>query len=205
MTLYLGLTGGIATGKSTASEYFRTQGVPVVDTDKIAHELMEPGQASYKAIVNEFGSKILNEDKTINRKKLGEIVFNNPSRLNLLNDLTHPLIRKETFRQMKECQQNGSSLCVVDVPLLFESNWNKYVDKTLVIYTTPELELKHLMERDGLSYREAIKRINSQLPLKEKVKKADYTIENTATIDKLEKQLSELLQTLRKGERNGMS
>ena len=102
MTLYLGLTGGIATGKSTASEYFRTQGVPVVDTDKIAHKLMEPGQASYKAIVNEFGSKILNEDKTINRKKLGEIVFNNPSRLNLLNDLTHPLIRKETFRQMKE-------------------------------------------------------------------------------------------------------
>ena len=90
MTLYLGLTGGIATGKSTASKYFLTQGVPVVDTDKISHQLMEPGQASYQAIVKNFGSKILQKNQTIDRKKLGAIVFNDHKQLNILNDLTHP-------------------------------------------------------------------------------------------------------------------
>lgn len=205
MTLYLGLTGGIATGKSTASKYFLTQGVPVVDTDKIAHQLMEPGQASYQAIVKNFGSKILQKNQTIDRKKLGAIVFNDHKQLNILNDLTHPLIRKETFRQMDKYKTQDYPICVVDVPLLFESGWDKYVDKTLVIATTPELELEHLMQRDNLSKAEAEKRINSQLPIKEKVKKASYTIENTATIDKLEKQLSELLKVLRKVEANGVS
>lgn len=198
MTIYLGLTGGIATGKSTASRYFHDQGLPVVDTDKIAHRLMEPGQASYQKILKEFGPKILKRDLTIDRKKLGKIVFNDPKELNALNQLTHPLIRVEAFRQMKEIQEEGYPLCIVDVPLLFEGGWEKYVDKTLVITTTPQLELEHLMQRDNLSEASAKKRIESQLPLKEKVKMADYTIENTFTIDKLEKQLNDLLEKLRK-------
>lgn len=198
MTFYLGLTGGIATGKSTASKYFHNQGIPVVDTDKIAHILMEPGQASYQEILKEFGQRILNSDLTIDRKKLGRIVFNDPKQLNILNHITHPLIRAEAFRQMKKIQEENYPLCIVDVPLLFEGGWEGYVDKTLVITTTPQLELKHLMQRDNLSEANAKKRIESQLPLKEKIKIADYTIENTSTIDKLEKQLSELLDKLRK-------
>lgn len=198
MTFYLGLTGGIATGKSAASKYFHAQGIPVVDTDKIAHMLMEPGQASYQGILKAFGPIILKPDLTIDRKKLGKIVFNDPKKLNILNQLTHPLIRTEAFRQMKKIQEENYPLCIVDVPLLFEGGWEKYVDKTLVITTTPELELARLMQRDNLSKVSAQKRIESQLPLKEKVKMADYTIENTSTIDKLEKQLNGLLENLRK-------
>ena len=205
MTLYLGLTGGIATGKSAASNYFINQGVPVVDTDKIAHELMKPGKRNYQGIVEYFGKGILNQDLSINRKVLGQIVFNEAEQLAALNAITHPGIRDETMLQMQRYHEMGYWICVVDVPLLFEAGLEEIVDKTLVIYTTPELELERLMQRDHLNSSAALERIHSQMPLKQKVKKADYAIENTGTIDELERNLGNLLNELRKVEEDGMS
>ncbi|GBG04514.1 dephospho-CoA kinase [Lactobacillus rodentium] len=205
MTVYLGLTGGIATGKSAASNYFINQGVPVVDTDKIAHELMKPGKRNYQGIVEYFGKGILNQDLSINRKVLGQIVFNEAEQLAALNAITHPGIRDETMLQMQRYHEMGYRICVVDVPLLFEAGLEEIVDKTLVIYTTPELELERLMQRDHLNSSAALERIHSQMPLTQKVKKADYAIENTGTIDELERNLGNLLDELRKVEEDGMS
>ncbi|QNQ80122.1 dephospho-CoA kinase [Lactobacillus sp. PV034] len=205
MTLYLGLTGGIATGKSVASNYFSKQGIPVVDTDKIAHQLMEPGKRNYQGIVDYFGKSILNQDLTINRRILGQIVFNEPEQLAALNAITHPWIKHEAMQQMVIFHQLGHKLCVVDVPLLFESGWDEDVDRTIVIAAKQDLEVKRLMERNNLDRQAALERIQSQMPLAEKIKRADYTIENNGTIAELEHQLADLLKMLRKVDTDGMS
>lgn len=193
MTFFLGLTGGIATGKSTADAFFRKSQIPVIDADKIAHELMNPGKASYQAIVSSFGTQVLNADQTINRKKLGQLVFNDSVLLDKLNQLTHPLIINEIKLEMDQYQKQKTAIVVVDLPLLFEIGFEQECDASLVITVPQQLQLTRLMQRNHLTKSAALSRIKSQMPLSEKEKMATYVVKNTGTIGNLEKQLSDIL------------
>lgn len=196
MTYFLGLTGGIASGKSTADEFFKKKKIPIIDSDLIAHKIMEIGQNGYKAVVDYFGTDILNDDQTINRRKLGGIVFNDKAKLKKLNELTHPLVHQEIKKQMARYRANQEKLVVIDVPLLFESGFESLCNGVLVISITPELQIERLMKRNAFTKKEAIARINNQMPLSEKEKRATYVVANTGTIDDLEKKLSDLLQEI---------
>lgn len=196
MTYFLGLTGGIASGKSTTDDFFKKKNIPIIDSDLIAHKIMEVGQAGYQAVVDYFGSKILTDNQTINRRKLGEIVFNDQAKLKKLNSLTHPLVHQEIKRQMEQYRLNQEKLVVIDVPLLFESGFESLCDGVLVISISPELQLKRLMKRNNFTEKEALSRINNQMPLSEKEKRATYVVANTGTINDLEKKLSDLLQKI---------
>lgn len=196
MTYFLGLTGGIASGKSTADEFFKKKKIPIIDSDLIAHRIMEIGQNGYKAVVDYFGTDILNDDQTINRRKLGGIVFNDKAKLKKLNELTHPLVHQEIKQQMARYRANQEKLVVIDVPLLFESGFESLCNGVLVISITPELQIERLMKRNAFTKKEAIARINNQMPLSEKEKRATYVVANTGTIDDLEKKLSDLLQEI---------
>ena len=196
MTYFLGLTGGIASGKSTADEFFKKKKIPIIDSDLIAHKIMEIGQNGYKAVVDYFGTDILNDDQTINRRKLGGIVFNDKAKLKKLNELTHPLVHQEIKQQMAQYRVNQEKLVVIDVPLLFESGFESLCNGVLVISITPELQIERLMKRNAFTKKEAIARINNQMPLSEKEKRATYVVANTGTIDDLEKKLSDLLQEI---------
>ncbi len=196
MTYFLGLTGGIASGKSTADEFFKKKKIPIIDSDLIAHKIMEIGQNGYKAVVDYFGTDILNDDQMINRRKLGGIVFNDKAKLKKLNELTHPLVHQEIKQQMARYRANQEKLVVIDVPLLFESGFESLCNGVLVISITPELQIERLMKRNAFTKKEAIARINNQMPLSEKEKRATYVVANTGTIDDLEKKLSDLLQEI---------
>ncbi len=196
MTYFLGLTGGIASGKSTADEFFKKKKIPIIDSDLIAHKIMEIGQNGYKAVVDYFGTDILNDDQTINRRKLGGIVFNDKAKLKKLNELTHPLVHQEIKQQMARYRANQEKLVVIDVPLLFESGFESLCNGVLVISITPELQIERLMKRNAFTKKEAIARINNKMPLSEKEKRATYVVANTGTIDDLEKKLSDLLQEI---------
>lgn len=193
MTLFLGLTGGIATGKSTASKILQDMGCQIIDTDLIAHQQAEVGQAGWLAIKKEFGDAFFKEDQTLDRKKLGQYVFNNPDALKRLSTVTQREILKEVKRQMA---QSMAKVCVLDVPLLFEAGWDQYCDLTVLIDLPEAEELRRLIARDGLTAAEAEKRIKAQLPLAEKRRRASYIIENTGTIEALREKLDQLLAEL---------
>lgn len=194
MTLVIGLTGGIASGKSTVSEMFKNLNMPVVDADKIAREVVMPGQEAYKQIVEKFGPEILREDQTLDRKKLGQIVFSDPKRREQLNKITHPAIRAHMLKERDQYVQAKEKCVVLDIPLLFESKLMHFVEKIIVVYVDEEVQIRRLMNRDQFSEREAKQRIQAQMPLKEKRKQADAVIDNNGTIAESFRQLKETLK-----------
>lgn len=196
MTLVLGLTGGIATGKSTADEFFKKKNIPIIDSDKIAHNIMNVGKPAWKQVKNAFGQNYLNQDQTVNRKKLGELVFNNSAELKKLNDITHPLIYQEIQEKIKAEKDKGTPLVIVDAPILFETGGQSYCDKTLVITLPKDLQIKRLMERNNLTRDEALSRIKSQMLLDQKEKLATYVVDNAGTIEELESKLEQLLKEI---------
>lgn len=197
MTLVLGLTGGIASGKSTADAFFLKRNLPVIDSDVIAHDILNIDQLAYKKVISYFGQDILNSDRTLNRKKLGQIVFNDQSKLNVLNQITHPLIFSEIEDKITRNKLLKKPVVIVDAPLLFETKVKDYCDKTLLIAVPEELQLQRLMTRDRLNKTEALNRIKTQMPLSQKEKLADYVITNTGTIKELETKLANLLCELK--------
>jgi dephospho-CoA kinase len=198
MTYVLALTGGIATGKSTADQFFEKKNIPIVDCDRIAHALMEPKNASWQAIKDNFGEEYLNDDQTINRKKLGQLVFSDKSALNKLNQLTHPLIFDKTIRKIESYQ--NEDMVILDAPVYFESGWDKknIADGILVITLPETVQIDRLKQRNNLTDEEARMRIKSQIPLDKKIQLADFVIENTGTIKELESKLEQLLNKIKK-------
>lgn len=184
MTFVLGLTGGIASGKSTVSKHFKALHVPVIDADIIARKVMEPGEPTLKKVVDAFGQDILMNDGTLNRKQLGELVFGHPEKLEHLNKLVQNAIYKKILSEKEEYISQGVPLLVLDIPLLFEANYEEEVDEIMVVYSTYENQLKRLMKRNHLSEAEANARIQSQLSLDIKKEKADSVIDNNGTIEK---------------------
>lgn len=196
MTYFLGLTGGIATGKSTADTILREQGIPIIDADLIAHQLMLPNEKNYEAIVNKFGKEILSLDQTIDRKKLGEIVFNDKMKLTLLNEITHPNIVAEIKRQMSKFRQDHAAIVVLDIPLLFEGKLENLCDGVLLISASKQIQMHRLMVRNNLSEKQAASRIASQMSLIEKKNLADYVIENNGSVAELRKKIAAVLTSL---------
>lgn len=194
MALIIGLTGSIGTGKSTIANKFRDLDIPVVDADLIAREVVEPGKDAYQDIVATFGEKILQNDKTLDRKVLGNLVFNDVAKRKQLNAIIHPAIRKEMLRQRDEWVRNGKECVVLDIPLLYESRLTHYVDKVIVVYVDPEIQLQRIMDRDQSTEEEAKSRINSQIPVSEKAKKADAVIDNNRSKEESYRQLKAILE-----------
>lgn len=192
-----GLTGSIASGKSTVSEMFRELGAHIIDYDILAREVVEPHEKAWQAIVDEFGQEILNEDLTLNREKLGQIVFDNPDKLEKLNQITHPAVFEAASERVKEIEKiDADAIIIKDVPLLIETGIHKTVDKVIVVSATMENRLQRLMDR-GFTKEEAEKRIASQLPIREKVKYADFVIQNDGSIEETQKQAQEIFKSLK--------
>lgn len=192
--MILGLTGGIGTGKSTVAKMLREKNIPVVDTDSISKEIIEYPEIIEK-IKAEISSKIFNNENKLDRKKLSEIVFENKDKLKKLNEIMHPVILKKMWDEVEKLKKDYK-IIVVDIPLLFEINMENEVDKVLLIYSSKEIQIKRIMNRDGRSREEAIKIINSQMPLYKKREKSDYIIQNNDSLEKLKKNLDKVVQKL---------
>ncbi|WP_432363979.1 dephospho-CoA kinase [Sporosarcina sp. UB5] len=192
--MIIGLTGSIATGKSTVSRMLRQKGYPIVDADEIARLVVKPGSPVLNRIAEEFGSDVLLPDGSLNREKLGSLIFNDEEKRKTLNGIVHPAVRMEMIRQKEDWLAKGANTVVMDIPLLFESKLQSYVDKIIVVSAAPAVQRSRLIARNGYSPDEADARINSQLPIIEKEKGADAVINNNGTIDETEKQLDELLK-----------
>jgi dephospho-CoA kinase len=194
---WTGLTGGIATGKSTAKKLIESLGFPVIDADQISHSLTEPGALGYHGILSQFGRDILIDgSERIDRKKLAARVFASLPQREILENILHPLIQKEVQNQ-RELHKSGShKICFYDVPLLFEKNLQSQFDTTLLIWCDPVTQLNRLMKRNGLSEEEARLRMGNQMSLVEKVKRADFCVDNSGDEADLEKQLKRLLPNL---------
>lgn len=193
LTLVIGLTGGIASGKSTVSQMIKEQGIRVVDADVISKEAVGKGTPALHHIVQTFGEGVLLPNGELDRQQLGAIIFSNEEKRKQLNAIVHPEVRKEMLRQRDEGINSRETFVVLDIPLLFESQLESLVDRIIVVYTTPELQLSRLMNRNDLSEEEALNRIHSQQPLEEKCKKADHVIENTQDLAFIRKQLQNIL------------
>ncbi|TFJ93912.1 dephospho-CoA kinase [Lentibacillus salicampi] len=194
MTLVIGLTGSIASGKSTVSLMFDDFNIPVIDADKISREVVRPGEKAYEQIVDTFGGEILRDDQTIDRKKLGAIVFENEDKRQALNSIVHPAVREKMLERRDAHVDTGEKCVVLDIPLLFESKLTNFVDKTVVVYVDEQVQLERLMDRDGYSEKEAYQRIHAQMPVKEKAELADAVIDNNGSKYDAYQQLESLLR-----------
>lgn len=192
--MIIGLTGSIASGKSTVAKMLEKYHFPIVDADQVARLVVEPGEPALTEIVAAFGEEILLEDGSLNRKKLGDLIFHDPSKRAILNGIIHPAIRKEMLRQRDEWLNNGAEVVIMDIPLLFESKLQHFVEKILVVSLSEEKQLERLMERNQLNEEEARARISSQLPLTVKEEGADAVIYNESTLEKTEQQLNYILK-----------
>lgn len=193
MSLVIGLTGGIASGKSTVSKMFKEMDIPVVDADVEARLAVEKGEPAYNKIIAEFGAEILMENGEIDRPKLGSIIFHQAEKRRLLNEIVHPEVRRRMMEQIAAAKQNREDVIVLDIPLLFESKLTYMVDKTILVYVDNETQLQRLIDRNKLSSVDAEARVRSQMPLAGKVKLADEVIDNNGTVEETKKQLLDLL------------
>lgn len=192
----LGLTGGIATGKSTVSNHFKELGIPVLDADVVAREVVETGQPALADIVAEFGDEMLLPDGSLNRKALGAVVFGNPEKLAKLNQFTHPRVQASMRAQADAYAKAGVPLIVLDIPLLLEGKNAAGADAVMVVTVPADVQQERLMARNQLSAENARKRMNSQMPMAEKEQLADYVIDNSGTIADTYEQVDAVLAQL---------
>lgn len=193
-----GLTGGIASGKSTVSVWLEGMGAHIVDADRIAREVVAAGTPLLADIAKHFGKYILNEDGTLNRKRLAELIFQDPAERKWLQDLLHPAIRAEMRRQMDQFEAaDPEGLVVADIPLLYESGLQDWFAGVLLVYVPREVQKSRLMARDGCTGAEADARLNAQMDIEEKKKMADFVIDNQGSPEESRRQLEAFW--LRKG------
>ncbi|WP_461239481.1 dephospho-CoA kinase [Paucilactobacillus sp. N302-9] len=192
--MLLGLTGGIATGKSTVSTIFKERQIPVVDADVIAHQVVAVGSTGLKQVITQFGKQLLNADGSLNRTELGRIVFNDSKKLTKLNQIMQPLIKTEIQHQVEQLKLNHD-LIILDAPLLFEQGYDKSVDQIMVVSVPAPMQLQRLMERDHIDRSQAMAKIQSQMSLDKKVAKATIVIDNSGTVSETKQQVLQWLNT----------
>ncbi|NHN31389.1 dephospho-CoA kinase [Paenibacillus agricola] len=191
----IGLTGGIASGKSTVSNMLVQRGALLIDADRIAREVVAPGSPVLQKVAERFGSEVLLPDGTLNRKKLGELVFGNPQALQDLEGLMHPSIRALMRERMEYYEHNHpDKLVVVDVPLLYESGLEAMYEAVVVVYVPRSVQLERLTARDGLSHEQAERRLNAQMDIELKKTRADIVIDNQGGLSQTEGQVDRLLK-----------
>lgn len=193
MTLVVGLTGGIASGKSTVSNMLKEMGITVIDADVESRLAVQYGEPAYKQIIDNFGEEILLPNGEIDRQKLGSIIFHDEQKRQLLNQIVHPEVRRRMNDKKDVALKNNEKIVILDIPLLFESKLSNMVDRTLLVYVERTVQLTRLMERNHLSEEEAEARIQSQMPLAEKIKLADTIINNNGQLAETKRQLEEIL------------
>lgn len=193
MAKIIGLTGGIASGKSTVSKMLKAKGFTIVDADIAARKVVEPGEPAYEQIIEAFDKGILLEDLTIDRKKLGALIFADEALRMKLNSIVHPAVRAWMTREKDRAIENGEKTVFLDIPLLFESRLTYMVERTILVYVDEETQLKRLMARNGLSEKEAQMRIRAQMPLSEKKALADAVIDNNGSPEETKQQLEKIV------------
>jgi dephospho-CoA kinase len=197
-----GITGTIGTGKSTVAAMFGELGAFIIDSDKLARQVVEPGKPAWQAIIDYFGRELLNRDQTLNRQMLADIVFKDPAKLQALNSIVHPEIFKEDKRLVDERKSlDPDGLVIKDIPLLLEMGRDiarLLVDKIIVVYASPEIQLKRLVAR-GVGEADALNRIKNQIPVKDKTQLADFVINNDGTLDETRAQVRKIYAQLTAG------
>jgi dephospho-CoA kinase len=195
--LCVGLTGGIGTGKSTVSRMFKEKGIPVVDADIIAKNILITYPELLTAIRKEFGDEYFIEDGTINRKKLGNLIFKFPELRKKLEDIMLPRIKSEIFKHVDLRKKLNEEMCIVDAPTLIETGIDQAMDFNILVWINKETQIKRVMQRDKFSLEETMDRINSQMPIDEKKERVDFIINNSSEIENTEKQLDKILNCIR--------
>lgn len=196
----IGLTGGLASGKSLVARIFKSLGCVLIDTDAIARDVVAPGTEGWQAVVKEFGPHILTGNNTLDRPKLAGIIFTDAGRRQILNSILHPLIISSVRQQLAEIgDRDPDALVVVDVPLLIECGLQDDFDEVIVVWTPRETQINRLMERDGLPETEARQRLAAQLPLDQKRAYATFVVENDADQKKTEAQVRRIFSDLKRG------
>lgn len=196
-TIVLGITGGIACGKSLICHFFRELGAAVLSADELAREAVRPGEQAFKEIVEHFGKEILTGEGTIDRARLAEMIFLIPAERQQLNQITHPAIGHLAERRISELRKDPAvPLIIYEAPLLFEAKAEERVDLVLVVAATPEQQLERLMLRDNLSREEALLRISAQMPLAEKISRADILVENNGSPAETKKMIDQIFAEL---------
>ncbi len=199
MVIIVGLTGGIASGKSTVAGMFKQLGAYLIDYDVLARGVVSPHLRAWKGIVEYFGTEVLNEDSTINRGMLAEMVFNDATKLAKLNEIVHPAVLEEDEQRTEEIRRiDPAAIVIKDVPLLFETDCREFVDKVVLVNASKENQMKRLIDR-GLDPEEAAKRIRAQMPLAEKVNLADFVIQNNGSLVETRRQVEMIYEALRGG------
>ena len=192
----VGLTGGIASGKSTVAAILRRLGASIINADELSREVVQPGQDAWKEIIKSFGPDILQENKALDRRKLRKIVFDNPEARKKLEAIIHPRVRALAERRISELAAAGSSVIVYEVPLLFEAQIHLWLRPVILVACDLETQKKRLLERDHLTELEAQQHLDAQMSLEKKRKLADYVIENDGTREELEQQVRAVLQKI---------
>jgi dephospho-CoA kinase len=197
--LIVGLTGGVASGKTAVSQVLKEEGAYIIDADQIARELVEPHRPAWSELIKAFGQEILQEDGSIQRKKLADKVFVDPKQRKLLNQILHPRIKEEMDRRTKEIgEKDPQAIVVIDAPLIIELGDHREMDKLIVVTSTQTQQIERLKDRDRTNTEEALRIVFSQMPLEEKLKFADYVIRNEGPMEETRKRAKEVYQELKK-------
>jgi dephospho-CoA kinase len=192
----IGLTGGIASGKSTVAMILKQLGAAVINADDLSREVVQPGKEAWKEIVEMFGSDILQPDKTLDRKKLRTMVFDDPEKRKKLEAIIHPKVRALAEKRIRELAATGRSVVVYEVPLLFEGQLHHWLRPVILVACDVETQRQRLRNRDHLTNTEAQQHIDAQMSLEEKRKLADYVIENNGNLEELEQQVKSVLEII---------
>lgn len=196
--ILVGLTGGVATGKSTVAKMFKQCGAVVIDADQLAHDVVKPGKPAWREIVKTFGRAVLNPDRTLNRRELGAVVFRNQTKRRRLERIIHPRVAREQMRLTKQAaRKDPHAVVIYDVPLLYEAGIDKRVDTTIVVTADRKTQIARLMKRNGLSRAEAIRRVTSQMPLAKKIERADHILSGILPRPSLRRHVNLLLKHFR--------
>lgn len=191
----IGLTGGIGTGKSTVSTYLKEKGCLILDADRMSRELTAPGGAALLDIREAFGDSVFFEDGTMNRKAVGEIVFNNSEKLAILENIITRKVAERTIEEVQSLREKDfSGIVVLDAPLLFECGMQQCADESWVVIADMDIRIHRIMQRDGLDRESIISRINNQMSDQEKIRIADYVINNSGSLETLYEQIDQLLE-----------
>jgi len=197
--LIVGLTGGVASGKSTVSTVLREEGAYLIDADQIARDLVQPHTPAWRELVKTFGENILQKDGSVHRKKLAAIVFSSPEKRSLLNQLLHPRIKEETERRLRAIgQSDPEAIVVIDAALLIETGAYREVDRLIVVHATEAQQIERLRERGGVEREEALQVVSAQMPLEEKLKVADMVIRTEGSLEETRRKAREVFRELKR-------